>query len=76
MSGLLLPTVTAAAITVAVLCLNAVIPIAAATAVTLCVGRLARRRIGGVTGDVLGAGVELTETAVFLCAVASTGGAS
>jgi cobalamin 5'-phosphate synthase/cobalamin synthase len=38
--------------------------------VTLVVGRLSKRRIGGITGDVMGANVELSEAAVFVVAVA------
>ena len=37
--------------------------------ITAAVGRAARRRIGGVTGDVFGAGIELTEAAVLAGAV-------
>jgi cobalamin 5'-phosphate synthase/cobalamin synthase len=38
--------------------------------VTLVVGRFSKRRIGGITGDVLGANIELSEAAVFVVAVA------
>jgi adenosylcobinamide-GDP ribazoletransferase len=41
-------------------------------AVTCGVGRTARRRIGGVTGDIFGACVELTEAALLLSAVVVT----
>jgi cobalamin synthase len=41
--------------------------------VTLMLGRAARRRIGGITGDVFGAGVELAETAVLVSGVLLTG---
>jgi len=37
--------------------------------VSLVVGAIARRRIGGVTGDVMGANLELAETAALLVAV-------
>jgi adenosylcobinamide-GDP ribazoletransferase len=46
---------------------------ATAAAVATVVGLGARTRFGGVTGDVLGAGVELAETAGLLAAVALTG---
>jgi adenosylcobinamide-GDP ribazoletransferase len=46
---------------------------ALAAAMTFVVGRAARRRIGGVTGDVFGASVELTETIVLIGAVLVTG---
>jgi len=42
-----------------------------AAAIITAMGRLARRRIGGVTGDVFGATVELVETGVLVVAVAS-----
>jgi broad specificity phosphatase PhoE len=41
--------------------------------VTAAVGRGSRRRIGGVTGDIMGAASELTEVAVFAVAVAFSG---
>lgn len=44
--------------------------IAAAAAVVVAVGLAARRRLGGVTGDVLGAAIELAATAGLVVAVA------
>jgi adenosylcobinamide-GDP ribazoletransferase len=44
--------------------------VAAAVAVTAGVGALAHRRLGGVTGDVMGAAIELTATAALVTAVA------
>jgi adenosylcobinamide-GDP ribazoletransferase len=41
--------------------------------VTAAVARGSRRRIGGVTGDIMGAASELTEVAVFAVAVAISG---
>jgi cobalamin 5'-phosphate synthase/cobalamin synthase len=52
---------------------NALVFGAVTAAITVAVGRTARRRIGGVTGDVFGAAVELTETAVLIGAVLMTG---
>jgi adenosylcobinamide-GDP ribazoletransferase len=46
---------------------------ALAAATTFVVGRAARQRIGGVTGDVFGASVELTEATVLIGAVIVTG---
>jgi cobalamin 5'-phosphate synthase/cobalamin synthase len=47
--------------------LSAVVAVAA---VSVVVGAIARRRLGGVTGDVLGANVELSEAAALVAAVA------
>jgi adenosylcobinamide-GDP ribazoletransferase len=44
---------------------------AAAAAVVFLVGSVARLRLGGVTGDVLGAGCELATTAALVAAVAT-----
>jgi adenosylcobinamide-GDP ribazoletransferase len=44
-----------------------------AAAITILVGGVARRRIGGVTGDVFGASVELTEATVLIGAVLVAG---
>jgi cobalamin synthase len=38
--------------------------------VALAIGRLAARRLGGVTGDVLGAAIELAECAALLALLA------
>jgi adenosylcobinamide-GDP ribazoletransferase len=47
------------------------IAIAAATAAACLVGWLARRRLGGQTGDVLGAAQQIAETAIMLSYVAA-----
>jgi adenosylcobinamide-GDP ribazoletransferase len=39
---------------------------AVVVAVTACFGEYCRRRIGGITGDTLGASVQLSETAALL----------
>ncbi|HWM12269.1 MAG TPA: adenosylcobinamide-GDP ribazoletransferase [Solirubrobacteraceae bacterium] len=44
--------------------------VAVALVVTAGVGALAHRRLGGVTGDVMGAAIELTATAALVTAVA------
>jgi len=44
---------------------------AAVALLALALGALCRRRIGGVTGDTLGAGVELAQAVVLLVAVAA-----
>jgi cobalamin 5'-phosphate synthase/cobalamin synthase len=46
------------------------IPLAVAGGMTAFLGGLCRERIGGVTGDVMGAASELVEAAVYLIAVA------
>ena len=55
----------------AVLGLRTVALLAGAAVATLLVALTARRRLGGVTGDVLGAGVELATTGSLLAAVAT-----
>jgi adenosylcobinamide-GDP ribazoletransferase len=65
----LVAVVLAAAICVA---LGAYVLAATAAAVALCAGLAARRWLGGVTGDVLGAAAELTEVAALVAAVAVT----
>jgi adenosylcobinamide-GDP ribazoletransferase len=59
------------AIAVALLGVTAVWAAAAAAAAAALLGRLAVRRIGGVTGDVLGAVQQLGEMLVLLAAVAA-----
>lgn len=71
-NGLLIATVSAALIAVTALRLEGMILLVVAGAVTLWIGRFTRRRIGGVTGDVFGAAVELAETAVLIAAVLIT----
>jgi adenosylcobinamide-GDP ribazoletransferase len=61
----------ALAVAVALLGLRAVALLAGATVATLLVAVTARRRLGGVTGDVLGAGIELATTGSLLAAVAT-----
>jgi cobalamin 5'-phosphate synthase/cobalamin synthase len=72
-TGLVIASAITAAIALAALRTAAVLPWAAAALVTLMLGRAARRRIGGITGDVFGAGVELAETAVLVSGVLLTG---
>jgi adenosylcobinamide-GDP ribazoletransferase len=62
----------ATAVIVALACarLRGLIAIVAAALVALAIGRFARRRIGGVTGDVLGATIELAECAALLALLA------
>ena len=66
-------TIFAAAIALAVYRPDAVFLIAAAAVVTAAVGLLAQRRLGGVTGDVMGAAIELSATAALVVAVALEG---
>lgn len=56
----------AVAVAAAVLGFAAVVAVAAALVVAVLVALSARRMLGGVTGDVLGAATELTEIAVLL----------
>jgi adenosylcobinamide-GDP ribazoletransferase len=62
--------VIAALICVAVAGTDGAILLGVAAVVTTAAGLLARRRLGGVTGDILGAAAELAETAALVVAVA------
>lgn len=72
-TGLLLATAMTAIVTIGALRTEALMPWALAAVVMVALGRAARLRIGGVTGDVFGASVELTETTVLVGAVLLTG---
>jgi cobalamin 5'-phosphate synthase/cobalamin synthase len=67
--GLVVASSVTAAVVVAALRVDGLVLWILAALVTAALGRAARRRIGGVTGDVFGAGVELTETTVLVGAV-------
>jgi adenosylcobinamide-GDP ribazoletransferase len=60
------------AVVVALACarLRGLLAIAAATLVAVIIGRLALRRISGITGDVLGATIELAECAALIALLA------
>jgi adenosylcobinamide-GDP ribazoletransferase len=64
---------SATAIAVAAVGLDALALLLCAVAVTAAVGVLARRRIGGVTGDVMGAAIELSASCCLVLAVALQG---
>jgi adenosylcobinamide-GDP ribazoletransferase len=70
--GLAIATATAALVAVLTLGLAALAVASVTVSVTTAVGRVAHRRIGGVTGDVFGACVELVEVAVLIAAVLMT----
>jgi adenosylcobinamide-GDP ribazoletransferase len=72
-TGLLLATAITAVVTIAALGTHVLMSWALAALVMVALGRAARRRIGGVTGDVFGASVEMTETTVLVGAVLITG---
>ena len=66
-------TAVAAVVTVAAVGRDAPVLFAVAAVVTTVLGRIAARRVGGVTGDVFGAGVELGETLVLAVGVLVAG---
>jgi cobalamin 5'-phosphate synthase/cobalamin synthase len=69
---LLVATAITAVIVTAAARLDGLAAWAGAGLMAAYVARLAWRRIGGVTGDVLGAGVELTESTALVCGVLLT----
>jgi adenosylcobinamide-GDP ribazoletransferase len=69
-ASVLAGTGLALAIAVAAAGLDGLALFACAAAVTAAVGALARRRLGGVTGDVMGAAIELSATLTLVLAVA------
>lgn len=71
-TGLLIATAIAGAIAFAALRTAAILPWGFASLCLVMLGRTTRRRIGGVTGDVFGASVELAETAVLISGVLLT----
>lgn len=71
--GLVVATTVAAVIAIGGLGVDGLTSWAFAALTALSIARTARRRIGGVTGDVFGASVELTEASVLLCGVWLTG---
>ncbi len=72
LAGLLVSTMVTAPIAVAAAGMDALFVWIPALLGVAWLARAARRRIGGVTGDVFGASVELTETVVLLAAVVLT----
>jgi adenosylcobinamide-GDP ribazoletransferase len=64
-------TLITAGIVAAALGTRAIAPSIACVAVTILAGQYCRRRIGGITGDALGATNQLTELAVYLVMAAS-----
>ena len=71
--GLVVATAVTALIAIGALRVDALIVWAFAALIAVWIAGTARQRIGGVTGDVFGASVELTETSVLLCGVLLTG---
>jgi adenosylcobinamide-GDP ribazoletransferase len=72
-AGLFVATLVAALVALGALGADALIAWASAALAAVWIGRAARRRIGGVTGDVFGASVELAEASVLVCGVLVTG---
>lgn len=72
-SGLFWATTVTAVVTMMALRVDGLILWTCVVFVMVALGYTARRRIGGVTGDVFGASVELTETAVLVAAVLLAG---
>jgi adenosylcobinamide-GDP ribazoletransferase len=72
LGGLAVATATAAFVSALALGFAAAALASITLLITAAVGGLARRRIGGVTGDVFGASMELTEAAVLIGAVLLT----
>jgi cobalamin 5'-phosphate synthase/cobalamin synthase len=72
-AGIVSATTITAVVTVMTLRTDGLMLWALTVLVMVALGRAARRRVGGVTGDVFGASVELTETAVLVGAVLLTG---
>lgn len=70
---LLLPTLLAAGVAFAALRIDALFAWLPVLLTTGWLGRAARGHIGGVTGDVFGASVELTETVVLVSGVVLSG---
>lgn len=68
-SGLFWATAVTSVVTLLALRVDGLILWTCAAGVMVALGRTARRRIDGVTGDVFGASVELSETAVLIGAV-------
>lgn len=72
-ASVLLGAGLALAIAAAVAGTSGLVLFACAAAVTAAVGLLARRRLGGVTGDVMGAAIELSATLALVLTVALEG---
>jgi adenosylcobinamide-GDP ribazoletransferase len=62
-------TVLAAVLVAGLMGVKALVPLLAATVVTIGTGLYYRRHIGGVTGDCMGATNQLTEIAVYVSTV-------
>lgn len=73
LTGFIIATAIAAVIAFGALRASAILPWAMAILLVVILGRAARRRIGGVTGDVFGASVELAEATVLVAGVLVAG---